>query len=162
MLRPRKCFHTLLEAKKKQKWREWGKRELLNMKHLIFSPRELHFYLSWGGENQCCGCCYLLRDAPRARITGSVISIMDCRVEVTTMKRMMLRRKVRCSACMSNRPVWRARRRSVTPSVTPLWTSGGKEFKVISGANFWGSIQRNLVIKLLICKRVNRANYLIN
>lgn len=45
---------------------------------------------------------------------------MDCRVEVTTMKRMMLRRKVRCRACMSNRPVWRARRSSVTPSVTPL------------------------------------------
>lgn len=47
---------------------------------------------------------------------------MDCRVEVTTMKRMILRRKVRCSACMSSRPVWRASSSRVTPSVTPLRT----------------------------------------
>ena len=66
------------------------------------------------------GVAHLLREAPRARMMGSVISIMDCRVEVTTMKRMMLRRKVRCRVCMSNRPVWRARRSRVTPSVTPL------------------------------------------
>lgn len=72
-------------------------------------------------SNHCCR-CYLLRDAPRARMMGSVISIMDCKVEVTTMKRMILRRKVRCSACISNRPVWRASRRRVTPSVTPLRT----------------------------------------
>lgn len=65
---------------------------------------------------------YLFRDAPSARRTGSVISIMDCRVEVTTMKRMILRRKVRCSACMSSRPVWRASSSNVTPSVTPLRT----------------------------------------
>lgn len=56
-------------------------------------------------EKKHCCCSYLFRDAPSARITGSVISIIDCRVEVTTMKRMMLRRKVRCSACISNRPV---------------------------------------------------------
>lgn len=65
---------------------------------------ELHLHHTKRSGNHCC-CRYLLRDAPRARMMGSVISIMDCRVEVTTMKRMMLRRKVRCSACISKRPV---------------------------------------------------------
>lgn len=35
-------------------------------------------------------------------------------------------------------------------------------FKVISGANFLDNIERNLVFKLLIWKRVNRVNYVIN
>lgn len=104
MLRPRKCFQRLLEGK-----------DL----HIMF-----HLDLVKADKLPS---CYLLRDAPRARITGSVISIIDCRVEVTTMKRMMLRRKVRCSACMSSRPVWRARRSRVTPSVTPLTTRTRQE-----------------------------------
>lgn len=36
---------------------------------------------------------YLSLDAPRARTMGSAISSMDCRIEATTMKRMMERRK---------------------------------------------------------------------
>lgn len=36
---------------------------------------------------------YLSLDAPRARTMGSAISSMDCRMEATTMKRMMERRK---------------------------------------------------------------------
>ena len=87
----------------------------------LFKLRKLYFYIDKRNKLYCY-CCHLLRDAPRARMTGSVISIIDCRVEVTTMKRMILRRKVRCSACISSRPVWRARRSRVTPSVTPLTT----------------------------------------
>lgn len=62
----------------------------------------------------------LFREAPRAKMMGSVISTMDCSMEVTTMNRMMLRRKVRCRTCMSNSSVWTASNSRVTPSVTPL------------------------------------------
>lgn len=63
---------------------------------------------------------YLLREAPNASTMGSAISIMDCSVDVTTMKRMMLSRKVRCRTCRSSSPVCSASSSSVTPSVTPL------------------------------------------
>lgn len=112
MLRPQKCLHRHLEARKQRQKSETHSRNDATQRVSNFPPQP-HWRLS---------CCYLLRDAPRARIIGSVISIIDCKVEVTTMKRMMLRRKVRCSACMSNRPVWRASRSRVTPSVTPLTT----------------------------------------
>ena len=55
---------------------------------------------------------------------GSAISIMDCSVDVTTMKRMMLRRKVRWRTCRSSSPVCSASSSSVTPSVTPLHRVG--------------------------------------
>lgn len=116
MLRPRKCFHTLLEKQGK-------KTTTANPLSTAGKPLNVvHIHVL--NLNKLIVARYLLRDAPRARITGSVISIMDCRVEVPTMKRMMLRRKVRCSASMSNSPVWRASSSRVTPSVTPLENMG--------------------------------------
>lgn len=75
---------------------------------------------------------YLLREAPSASTMGSAISIMDCSVEVTTMKRMMLRRKVRWRTCRSSSPVCSASSSSVTPSVTPLWEGGSGTARAVS------------------------------
>lgn len=66
------------------------------------------------------GITYLFLLAPSPNTTGSVISLMLCRVDVRTMKRMIKRRKQRCRAAMSNNPVCRANSSRVTPSVTPL------------------------------------------
>lgn len=63
---------------------------------------------------------YLSLDAPRARTMGSAISSMDCRMEATTMKRMMERRKALWMTWSSMRPVWTARISRVMPSVIPL------------------------------------------
>ena len=65
---------------------------------------------------------YLSLEAPRARTMGSAISSIDCRMEATTMKRMMERRKARWITCSSIRPVWTARISKVMPSVIPLET----------------------------------------
>lgn len=66
------------------------------------------------------GITYLFLLAPSPNTTGSVISLMLCRVDVRTMKRMIKSRKQRCRAAMSNNPVCRANSSRVTPSVTPL------------------------------------------
>lgn len=63
---------------------------------------------------------YLSLEAPRAKTMGSAISSMDCRMEATTMKRMMERRKARWMTCSSIKPVCTARISSVMPSVIPL------------------------------------------
>lgn len=63
---------------------------------------------------------YLSLDAPSASTMGSAISSMDCKMEATTMKRMILRRKARWMTWSSIRPVWTARINSVIPSVIPL------------------------------------------
>lgn len=63
---------------------------------------------------------HLSRDAPRASTIGSAISNIDCRMEATTMKRMMERRKALWMTWSSISPVWTARISSVMPSVIPL------------------------------------------
>lgn len=66
------------------------------------------------------GAPYLSLDAPSAKTMGSAISSMDCRMEATTMKRMMLSRNARWTTWSSMRPVCTARISRVTPSVIPL------------------------------------------
>lgn len=127
MLRPRKCFHTLLQEEMEHKWRQRCRRDLLD---------EILIHCGWS---------YRFLEAPRDRMTGSVISIMNCRVEVTTMKRMMLRRKVRCGTCMSIRPVWRASSSSVTPSVTPLGDQDRTEHILCLCLHFWRCIFRTFI-----------------
>lgn len=82
---------------------------------------------------------YLSLEAPRARTMGSAISSMDCRMEATTMKRMMERRKALWMTWSSMRPVWTARIRRVMPSVIPLYGQTGrthaKWFQILSLTN---------------------------
>lgn len=73
-----------------------------------------------------CVCFYLIEDAhlsleaPSASTMGSAISSMDCKIEATTMKRMMLKRKARWITCSSISPVCTDRISKVIPSVIPL------------------------------------------
>lgn len=115
MLTPRKCFQRLLGG---------GHSSAGGVSPLQTPPSSTLCHQA----ASCCpppGARYLFREAPSASTMGSAISIMDCSVEVTTMKRMMLRRKVRCRTCRSSSPVCSASSSSVTPSVTPLPQTGG-------------------------------------
>lgn len=98
--------------------------------------------------SHCCG--HLFLEAPSARMMGSVISIIDCRVDVVTMKRMMQRRKVRCRACMSNRPVWRASSSRVTPSVTPLTNHQEKQKRLVKRGKKILFNKRHLKVKKIM------------
>lgn len=72
---------------------------------------------------------YLSLEAPSARTMGSAISSMDCSMDATTMKRIILSRNARCTTWSSIKPVCTARIRSVTPSVIPLQTNTIKKKK---------------------------------
>lgn len=99
---------------------------------------------------------YLSLEAPNARTIGSAISSMDCRMEATTMKRIILSRNARCTTWSSIKPVCTARIRSVTPSVIPLQTNAIKKrttrcFCDIVGSKMYPEIPKNKLFLLESC-----------
>lgn len=104
---------------------------------------------------------YLSLEAPSASTMGSAISSIDCRMEATTMKRMMLRRKALWMTCSSISPVCTARIKRVIPSVMPLrkrarnWcscSSNGKSLCLQRQVEGYDSPSNGLCSSLLVMK----------